>query len=1046
MNTHDEAVVEALRASLMENERLKSELAEVVGRAHEPIAIVGMACRLPGGVRSPEDLWELLAEGRDGITEFPADRGWDVEALYDPDPDAHGRSYVREGGFLHDAGDFDARFFGISPREALSMDPQQRLFLEAAWEAVERAGIDADSLRGSRTGVFAGVMYHDYGTGLAQVPTEIEGFQGAGVAGSLVSGRVSYHLGLEGPSVTVDTACSSSLLALHLAARSLRSGECDLALAGGVAVMAEPDTFVEFSRQRGLAPDGRCKPFAAAADGTGWSEGLSLLLLERLSDARRNGHPVLAVVRGSAVNSDGASNGLTAPNGPSQQRVIRQALADAGLSAADVDLVEAHGTGTRLGDPIEAQAVIDTYGRDREPGRPLWLGSLKSNIGHTQAAAGVAGVIKAVLALRHGVLPRTLHVDEPSPHVDWSAGSVRLLREAREWPASARPRRAGVSAFGMSGTNAHVIVEQAPEPEEAESEAGAGAETGSGVREEPAGEPVPWLLSARTPAALAAQARRLVAHAEAHPELDAVALGRALATTRAAMEHRAALTATDRGRLLDGARRLAEGTAAPSVVTGKTAPGQLAFLFSGQGSQRLAMGRELAAAHPVFADAFEQACAELDARLPRPLREVLDARPGSPDGRLLDRTEFTQPALFAFEVALARLFASWGVEPDVVAGHSVGEIAAAHIAGVFSLADAAALVTARARLMQALPVPGAMVAVAAGEEEVAVLLAGHADLVGIAAVNGPSSVVLSGAEERVLEIAGALRSLGHRTKRLKVSHAFHSPLMEPMREEFARVARGLTYEAPRIPVVSNVTGRAAAGDDLVTPEYWVRHVRATVRFHAGVRGLEADGVRTFLEVGPGDTLTALVHENLTGPAEAIAAVRRGHDEAESVRLALGALHVRGRTLTVAPPARHVPLPTYPFEHKRYWLERTIVPRTEQTPVVLEDPATEAAAQTEPDPSLVERLAGRPADERRKELIALVTELAAQALGHEDTEEFDEDTGFFDLGFSSLTAVEVRNRINQICGLDTNPMLLFDHPTPGMLADRLEELLFAPENH
>ncbi|WP_370594865.1 type I polyketide synthase [Streptomyces griseoviridis] len=1035
MSTHDNTVVEALRASLLENERLRRELTAATDRAGEPIAIVGMVCRLPGGVRSPEDLWELLERGGDGITPFPDDRGWDVERLYDPSPDAPGKSYVREGGFLHDAGDFDARFFGISPREALSTDPQQRLFLEATWEVCERAGIDAHSLRGSNTGVFAGVMYHDYGTGLASTPAEVEGFQGAGVAGSLVSGRTSYCFGFEGPSVTVDTACSSSLVAVHLAAQSLRAGECDLALAGGVAVMAQPNTFVEFSRQRGLSPDGRCKAFAAAADGTGWSEGLSLLLLERLSDARRNHHPVLAVVRGSAVNSDGASNGLTAPNGPSQERVIKRALAAAGLTVADVDAVEAHGTGTRLGDPIEAQALINTYGRGRSPERPLWLGSLKSNVGHTQAAAGVAGIIKTVLAMRHGTLPRTLHVDEPTPHVDWSAGTVRLLSEARPWPRTGRARRAAVSAFGVSGTNAHIVIEQAPPAP------GAGEDTGPAPERDDT--PVPWVLSARTPTALAARAEQLVRHVEAHPELDTAALGRALATTRAGLEHRAVLVGGDRAELLAAARRVGEGKPSPRAVTGKAVPGPLAFLFSGQGSQRPGMGRELYDAFPVFAAAFDEVCEELDARLPRPVREVVLADPASERAALLDRTEFTQPALFAFEVALVRLLASWGIEPDIVAGHSIGELVAAQVAGMLSLSDAAALVAARARLMQALPAGGAMVAVAIGAEQAAEVLAGHEHEMSIAAVNGPASVVLSGVEEPLLALVERLRADGHRTKRLRVSHAFHSPLMEPMREEFTRVARELSFGAPRIPLVSNVTGRLVEPGEPTAPEYWARHVRATVQFDTTVRTLEAEGVRTFLEVGPADTLTAMVQESLTGLGDAIPALRRGQSETLSLLTALGRLHVRGHDLAVAPNRDHIPLPTYPFERKRYWLERTVMPQ-EDLAVTPQEPEEEDAVET-PEQTLVDRLSERPAEERRKELTQLVIELAAAALGHETTDEFDEETGFFDVGFSSLTAVEVRNRINDLCGLETTPMLLFDHPTPAMLAEHLDELLFTPQN-
>ncbi|MEJ2856223.1 MULTISPECIES: SDR family NAD(P)-dependent oxidoreductase [unclassified Saccharothrix] len=865
-----------------------AQAVETTRHDHEPIAIVGMACRFPGGVRTPEDLWRLLVDGGDAIGAFPADRGWDLDTLFHPDPDHPGTVTTDRGGFLHDAADFDPGFFGISPREALAMDPQQRLLLETSWEALERAGIDPHSLRGSRTGVYAGVMYNDYGIVLSGSAESVDGFLSTGNSGGVVSGRVSYTLGLEGPAMTIDTACSSSLVAVHLAVSALRNGECSLALAGGVSVMSLPGTFQEFSRQRNLAADGRCKSFAGAADGTSLSEGVGQLVLERLSDARRNGHRVLAVIRGSAVNQDGASNGLTAPNGPSQQRVIRAALADAGLQPSEVDVVEAHGTGTTLGDPIEAQALLATYGQDRA--EPLLLGSIKSNLGHTQGAAGVAGLMKVVLSLRNGVLPRTLHVDEPSPHVDWTSGAVRLAVSPEPLVVD-RPLRGAVSSFGISGTNAHVVLEQA------DVEAVDGPEP----------DFTPWLVSARTEDALPDQVTRLRSFVAAHPELRPVDVAHTLASGRAAFDHRAVLLGDE-------------------VVTGTSDGGRLAVLFTGQGAQRPGMGLALHREFPVFAAAFDEVCAALDEHLDRPLREVLESEE-------LHRTGYTQPALFAVEVALFRLVESWGVRPDFVAGHSIGELAAAHVAGVFSLPDAARLVAARARLMQALPTGGAMVSVQATEDEVTPLLTAG---VAIAAINGPTSIVLSGVEAETLAVAAELASQGRKTKRLTVSHAFHSPLMEPMLAEFRAVAESVTYAEPTIPMVSTALvsmaglrppsplsheGLTVSGGELSEEfgaEYWVRQVREPVRFAGAVRELAEAGVTTFLEAGPDAVLTAMGQESSEG--EWIPLCRKGQDESAAVTTAFARLAVRGAAIdwpTIV-PGRTVELPTYAFRHQRFW--------------------------------------------------------------------------------------------------------------------------------
>ncbi len=921
-----DAVVEFLRASAGQ-EGARAPAAVRATGSEEPIAIVGMSCRYPGDVDSPEALWDLVAGGVDAISGFPENRGWDLESLYDPDPEHLGTSYAREGGFLHRAAEFDAGFFGISPREATAMDPQQRLLLECAWETFESAGLPPASVRDSDTGVFTGLMYQDYGMAATtgSLAAETEGYMTTGSAGSVASGRLSYLFGLKGPALSVDTACSSSLVAMHLACQALRGGECTMAVAGGACVMPTPFLFVEFSRQRGLSPDGRCRSFAAGADGTGWSEGVGLLLLERLSDAERNGHEVLATVRGSAVNQDGASNGLTAPNGPSQERVIRQALANAGLGPADVDAVEAHGTGTTLGDPIEAQALLATYGQERADG-PLRLGSIKSNIGHAQAAAGVAGVIKMVMALREGELPPTLHVDEPSPHIDWSAGAVELLREPAAWPRGDRPRRAGISSFGISGTNAHLIVEEPPRLQADRQGQDAGERDGQATEQGPVpARPIALTLSARSGEAMRAQADRLRAHLTSHRDLDLADLSFSLTATREGFEHRAVVLGGDRERLLAGLEAVAGSGHAPGVQQGQARSTRTAFVFSGQGAQRPCMGSGLAAAFPVFAETFEEATAALEERLGIPLREIIDAPEGSEQAELLDHTEATQAALFAHEVSLFRLLDSLGLSPDLLIGHSIGELVAAHVAGVMSLEDAATLVAARGRLMGALPEGGAMLAVEAEESELGELPEG----VSVAGINSPTSLVLSGEEGEIGGLEEIWRDQGRRVSRLRVSHAFHSHLMEPMLEEFGEVAASLEFRPPKIPIVSNLTG-ALAGEEITDPGYWVRHVRQPVRFADGVAALAEAGVGRYLELGPDAVLSAPVAECLEGvglDAEPLVACsqRQGQDQAEALLAFLARAHADGAEVDWAAlhegsGARAVDLPTYAFQRERYWLD------------------------------------------------------------------------------------------------------------------------------
>ncbi|WP_043195775.1 type I polyketide synthase [Streptomyces sp. NRRL WC-3725] len=1109
--SNEEKLRDYLRRATTDLRQARRRIRELEEREREPIAIVAMACRFPGGVSSPEELWELVSRERDAVSDFPADRGWDLAGLYDPDPDRAGTAYTREGGFLDDAAGFDAAFFGMGPREAVATDPQQRLLLEVAWETFERAGIAPDSLRGSRTGVFAGVVSQAYVPPPERVPAGYEGHLMTGNATSVASGRVAYHLGLEGPAVTLDTACSSSLVAMHLAAQSLRRGECDLALAGGVTVMATPLLLVEFSRQRGLAPDARCKAFAAAADGTGFAEGVGLVLLERLSEARRRGHRVLAVLRGSAVNQDGASNGLTAPNGPTQERVIRQALADARLAPQQVDAVEAHGTGTRLGDPIEARALIAAYGQGRPDDEPLFVGSLKSNIGHTQAAAGVAGVIKTVLAMRHQVLPRSLHLDEPTPHVDWSAGGVRLLAETLPWPDRGRPRRAGVSSFGISGTNAHVILEQAP-PETAEEEpsqeagaplrnpsgtpgggtpggmsyvahetsdggtqgttsgapdetsGGSAESTGDAVADAMAAEArplAPWVLSARTAGALRSQAGRLAAHLAAAPESDPVEVGRTLALGRAVFRHRAVVLPGGADERLAALRALAAGRPHPRTVSGTAAERlSTAWLFTGQGSQRPGMGRESYDRWPVFRQAVDELCEAFEPHLDRPLKELLFAAPDSPDAALLDRTEYAQPALFTVELALFRLLSRLLPEPDFVTGHSLGGLTAVAAAGALPVEDACALVAARGRLMGAGPRGGAMAALEASEEEVRALLEDYSGVIGVAAVNGPRATVVSGDAEAVTDLAHGFAEQGRRTRRLRVSHAFHSAHMDGAMEPLRQLATTLRVTEPVIPVVSDLTGRRLDAEELRRPEYWARQLRSPVRFGAAVATLHEAGVAAYVEVGPDAVLAPLVPACL--PADAapvvVPALVRDRAEEDTLATALSRLHTAGGEVRWAHwygerPRPAADLPTYPFEHRRYWWPAQVVrpyaadarrPQPHPVPADTTTDTTDAAVDGR-DPAAEHGTASAvvaAAADRPGALLDLVLAHTADVLGHESPEQIDPEDKFLDIGLSSFTALEVRNRLCQVTGLLLPPVLLFDHPTPAAVVRFLEERLTA----
>ncbi|MFE7183197.1 type I polyketide synthase [Streptomyces erythrochromogenes] len=1015
-------VQRALRALLEERDRLRQENDALKAGRGEPIAVVSMACRYPGGVASPEELWDVVRGGLDVVDEFPRDRGW--PDVFDPDPETAGSSYVRHGGFLGDAGAFDAGFFGISPREALAIDPQQRLLLETSWEAFERAGIVPADVQGADIGVFSGVMFPEYGMRFLEARgNELEGFLLQGSALSVASGRVAYELGLTGPAVSVDTACSSSLVSVHLAMQSLRSEECSLALAGGASLMSTPWTFVEFSRQRGLAPDGRCKSFADGADGTGWAEGVGVLLLERLSDARRNGHPVLAVLRGSAVNQDGASNGLTAPNGRAQEKVIHKALVNAGVLAAEVDLVEAHGTGTMLGDPIEAGALLATYGQGRTPGRPLWLGSLKSNIGHSMAAAGVGGIIKAVMAMRHRYLPKTLHVDAPSRHVDWSSGAVELLVEGREWTRADGPRRAGVSSFGISGTNAHVILEEAPPQEWADDD---GPDPGV------VGGLVPWVLSGKSEAAVARQARKLRDFAAADPELDVADAAWSLVSGRTRFEYGAVVLGCDRDELLSGLAALGDGEESAATVTGVAGQlGGTVFMFPGQGSQWVGMGRQLYDTFPVFAQSLDACAGALAEWVDWSLLDVVRGTAGAPT---LDRVDVVQPALFSVMVSMAALWRSWGVEPAAVVGHSQGEIAAAYVCGALSLRDATRVVALRSKALVDLVGHGGMASVAESADLVEACLAPWKDRVGVAVVNGPSSVVVSGEPDALDEFVEKMKAEGVQAKRISVDYASHSHHVTRVRDQVVGPLSEVRPRTSTVPFCSTLYGEVIDTARL-NADYWYDNLREKVLFEPSVRRLAAGGSRVFIEMSPHPVLTVPVQEIVEDLDDAVvlSSSRRDRGEAESLVGSLAQLHVRGGSVdwdALLGARRRTDLPTYAFQRQRYWLNSTHTGATAQAPALVP-----TAADGEPV-ALSDRLASLSDDAATALVLEHVLTKTAVVLGHPSGETVDPDHEFKDMGFDSLLSAQLAKSLATTTGLRLRPSMVLRHPTPRRVAGHL----------
>jgi polyketide synthase 7 len=1054
---NEEQLLEYLKKVTIELNDTRARLHETRERAAEPIAIVGIGCRYPGGADSPEQLWELVAQERDAISKFPSDRGWDLEAPYDPDPDSPSVSDTRYGGFVDDAGEFDPAFFGIGAREALAMDPQQRLLLETSWEAIEHAGIDPLSLRGSRTGVFAGILAQEYGlAALHSASEDMQVYLGMSSSTSMLSGRISYVFGLEGPAVTINTACSSSLVALHFACQALRAGDCDLALASGVTVNVTPTVFVQFARVGGLAPDGRCKSFAASADGTGLSEGVGVLLLERLSEARRLEHDVLGVIRGSAVNQDGASNGITAPNGLAQQRVIRQALANANLTQAQIDVVEAHGTGTVLGDPIEADALIATYGQRREQDRPLWLGSIKSNFGHAQAAAGVAGVIKMVMAMRDRVLPKTLHVSEPSPRVEWSMGAVSLLTDSLEWPSTGEPRRAGVSSFGVSGTNAHVILEQAPRVRAPAK--GAPRERDAHGSED---EVVAWTLSGKGKAGLRRQAERLTSYLERADSLAMRDVALTLRTRRVAFDTRAVVVGKSHETLIEGLSALARDKPAGCLVDGVAgAPGKPVFVFPGQGSQWEGMAVELLEQSPVFAAHLRECDAALSAFLSWSVEDVLRGNGGVPR---LDRTDVIQPALFAVMVSLARLWMACGVRPSMVLGHSQGEIAAAHVAGALSLEDAARVIASRIHTLGGLAHDSGLVLVHMPLNELDDLLASIGGSLSIAGLNGPSSIVLAGSLEALDGLMEACDRHGIRAGRVAIDYAAHSARVEGVRDELVEGCRDIAPCRAEVPFFSSVTMDLVDGNDLGAA-YWYRNVREPVQFEGAVRRLLASGHGTFIEVSPHPVLIAGIQETIddviglkngdetdgrpsssrvsvsdrapVSDARALGTLRRNQGGMERFAMSAGEAWVWGvevnwSSMFAGDGALPVELPTYAFARQRYWLEYS-------PPAAGELGAGRLAIEEPADDALLDRLSVASEAERRQILLTLVLEQLGAVLASELGPGEDPDKALLEYGLDSLTAVELSKRLSERTCLRVPTTVIFDHPTLSALVGYLDE--------